>query len=247
MSLPKWRGNTINPRSGIKDIQTWPKRYRSEPANSSGNDEPSTENDSIIYSDCLNNIEKFCYKMFNFERWDLNKLFNHFYGVVNLSSYMCSLTGLSVLGMGLKFCPTPLMYDHGPLKEQIDKLFRNISLHLFFKDINLDRTHSADELINTPFEHPDLVHKSKFTPQSPVNLQLIYHLIIEDILSHNPSHHRSRNLTNAQYTAFLKLSDNNNIIIKKADKGSNIVIMDKCSYELEAIKQLSDNQLITIR
>ena len=53
---------------------------------------------------------------------DLNKFWLKYFGVVNLSGHKCTFLELSVLGKGLKFCPTPPKYCHGQLKESIDKL-----------------------------------------------------------------------------------------------------------------------------
>ena len=46
------------------------------------------------------------------------------------------------MGKGLKFCPTPPMYDNGVLKENIDKFFRSASLKLSFDDTGV--TESID-------------------------------------------------------------------------------------------------------
>ena len=131
--------------------------------------------------------------------------------------------------------PHPPIYDHGLLKDQIDRLFRNISLFLFFQDVDpVTTTSKTDEL--RAFEHTELKLASKFSPQMPANLQFIYSQVIDTILEHNPTHDRRRNLTNAEYTSLLNLGDNNEIVIKKTDKGSNIVIMNKSDYMKEAFR-----------
>lgn len=48
------------------------------------------------------------------------------------------------------------------------------------------------------------------------------------------------NLTNQEFSALNKLKNNSNIVIKPADKGGSLVIMDKDNYLLEAYKQLND-------
>ena len=55
------------------------------------------------------------------------------WGVLNLSTRKLTDDELKVLGKGLKFCPTPPVYDHRALKESIDRFFRSISLHIFFQ------------------------------------------------------------------------------------------------------------------
>ena len=55
--------------------------------------------------------------------------------MMNLSDHNCSFTELSVLGKGLKFCPTPPKYCHGKLKESIDKFFQSAPLKACFEPI----------------------------------------------------------------------------------------------------------------
>ena len=47
-------------------------------------------------------------------------------------------------------------------------------------------------------------------------------------------------MTKDEYTAFLSLKCNNNIIIQKADKGNTDVILDRVSYVSEMEKLLAD-------
>lgn len=48
------------------------------------------------------------------------------------------------------------------------------------------------------------------------------------------------NLTNQEFSALNKLKNNSNLVIKPADKGGSLVIMDKDNYLTEAYKQLND-------
>ena len=50
----------------------------------------------------------------------------------------------------------------------------------------------------------------------------------------------NKNLSKAEYRAIKELSNNTNIIIKPADKGGAVVILDKKDYLAEGYKQLSD-------
>ena len=73
-------------------------------------------------------------------------------------------------------------------------------------------------------------------------LEHIQEILNDRILTHNPSKGRPRKLTNKQYHLLEELQKNNSIVIKKADKGSNIVIMDREFYVKEAMRQLTDNK-----
>ena len=89
------------------------------------------------------------------------------------------------------------------------------------------------------FKHKNLKLPSKFNPPKPNMLEHIQEILTDRILTHNPNRNRPRNLTNKQYQSLEELQNNNSIVIKKADKGSNIVIMDREFYIKEAMRQLS--------
>ena len=87
---------------------------------------------TIQFSMELSKIEQTFNSVFKKNDMDLNKFWFQFYSVVNLSDYKLKKNELSVLGKGLKFCPTPPKYCHGAMKESIDKFFRSASLKLFY-------------------------------------------------------------------------------------------------------------------
>ena len=57
---------------------------------------------------------------------------------------------------------------------------------------------------------------------------------------YNKADHKFDNLTKEEYQSFLKLSQNNEIIIQKADKGNTVVILDRNSYISKIEELLSD-------
>ena len=127
------------------------------------------------------------------------------------------------------------------VKENIDKFFRNANLFLFFSEE--DNSQNEIELNSTDgFKHPELKIPSKFNLPKPNMLEHIQEILTDRILNHNPSKARPRNLTNKQYQLLQNLQNNNSIVIKKADKGSNIIIMDREFYVKEAMRQLTDTK-----
>ena len=80
--------------------------------------------------------------LFSFQNCDLNKFYGEYFGVVNISNYQICFEELEILGKRIKFCLTPTLYDHGAVKENIDKFFRNANLFLLFSE----EDHSQSEI-----------------------------------------------------------------------------------------------------
>ncbi len=205
--------------------------------------EPTTDYITSIYRNRLDSIEL---SIQNF-----NKNSHQYPDIVNLSSYTLSPDEVSVLKKGLKFCPTPYKSDPGQYKESLDRFFRSANLHLFFhnptpseplQDEDLDLSLLNEVPIQKPFEHKDLKPKSTWNPQMPNCLNHVYELILKDILDYNPPKYFYRNLTRGQRNALDSLKSNKQIVIKRADKGSNVVIMDRDKYIEEGIRQLSQTE-----
>ena len=83
---------------------------------------------------------------------------------------------------------------------------------------------------------------------SPVrNRELAIEAYVEalerDILAHDFGTPYQRNLTREEQQALQDLRTYDDIIIKQADKGSAVVVMDKEAYLQEAMRQLTDKEI----
>ena len=61
-------------------------------------------------------------------------------GVINLSSRVLTPSEISLLGKGLKFCPTPHMPDPGIQRTDLDGLHRSLRLISYFEDNEISNT-----------------------------------------------------------------------------------------------------------
>ena len=87
--------------------------------------------------------------------------------------------------------------------------------------------------------------KSNWRPPTPnKTLEAFYRAVKNDLAKKSISHRKLKtpNISIAQRKAIKDLKDNANIIIKKADKGSAVVIMNTSDYLREGYRQLSDRQ-----
>ena len=162
--------------------------------------------------------------------------------VYNLSNHTLTTGEKELLELGLKFCPTPPKADIGDLVHDIDHFFRSANLKLFFSDVDTsnDTQSSTTTDPNKPFGHPDLRLKSKFNPTFPPLLEFVRQSVITDLQSCSIKPVRQKNLTHQQFLAIKSLSCNPNIVIKPADKGSGIVVMNREDYIKEGERQLLD-------
>ena len=90
---------------------------------------------------------------------------------------------------------------------------------------------------------PRFVKKSNWIPKPSkhTRLESVINLIKSDI-KHNVDVHvpKTDNLTQAERSALRDIQERDDIIIKPADKGGAVVVMDKTTYIQEAERQLSD-------
>ena len=65
----------------------------------------------------------------------------------------------------------------------------------------------------------------------------------EIYLNHRPEpkHSKLTNVSRAEHQAITNLTKNTNIVIKQADKGSAVVVMNRKDYIAEGYKQLTDS------
>ena len=100
-----------------------------------------------------------------------------------------------------------------------------------------------DRSVCGPFSHPDFTPPSSFMLEnSPYTIEAfvsVNELQLTRTATHSPVR---QNITQEEHQALLDLQNNKSIVIRKADKGSAIVIQDIEDYRAEGCKQLSDDK-----
>lgn len=151
--------------------------------------------------------------------------------VLNLSDYQLSVSELSVLERGLSFVPSPTKIFRSHITTAADQLTRNVKLEHYFRN----STNHTKEMF---------VQKSSFNPNEscfPRNIRDFcnetYNLAKTCKLS-TPKD----NLSEAERKALSSLTNNNSIIIRKADKGSTTVLLNKADYVSEALHQINNSK-----
>ena len=161
--------------------------------------------------------------------------------VVNLSRFNLGKSHVSVLEKGITFCPTPYGIDLAEVHQDISDFIRRLQLKVFFFDD--ENPDSNDFNSDIPPGLLEFKKKSKWCPKPQDHcLNAFIEKVNNDLATFDPHGSVDNNLSKEEKKALKELRECNSIVIKKADKGSSIVIMNKDDYIKEAERQLSDEK-----
>ena len=149
--------------------------------------------------------------------------------IINLSDTPLTKSATNLLSKGLKFIPSPKPTHFNTIYNSFLKYRRNMYNKYFFRD-------------NQSIIHPFRT-RSKFTPPPPDNSNLTEYIsqIYHDLKTqHTQQKQHKPSVTSTDLHYINQLKNNNDIIIKPADKGGAIVIWPKKDYLTEAYKQLNN-------
>lgn len=151
---------------------------------------------------------------------------------MNLSNFPISESDKILLGKGLSFVPTPKI-TKVPILEAAEKFSRRLKLYNYFT-ARPTLKHAQNKI---PF-----IGKSNWTPSDSridPNVHTCIANIFRDINKLDIKKEVS-NMSPSELSSLHKLKSNNDIVIKKADKGSAIVILNKEDYLMEGYRQLNN-------
>ena len=184
--------------------------------------------------------------------------------VINISNTALDERQVKALEKGLTFCPTPGPPDKSQIWLDFKEFHRRLELMEFFsRDKEYENptgisqsiidfmnnnanekptTDKTEEELNTELQQK-FRPKSNWKPNPPNRtLDLFQRSVKQEILKSRVKKRHYNNLTKQERIGLKKLKDNPNIIIKKADKGSAVVVMNTTDYLKEGYRQLSDEQ-----
>ena len=163
-------------------------------------------------------------------------------GVVNLSNRPLLDSELSLLSKGLTFVDTPSSPDLGIISEDINKFHLSIRRKLAITKCQTSSNTQVTDTPTAPFEHSKFKNPSRWNPPGPAILEHMALVNETEILNYTKLKSRPlrHNMTSAEFTAKQVLAKDNSIVIKKADKGSAVVIQNRSDYIKEGLRQLSD-------
>ena len=155
--------------------------------------------------------------------------------MVNLSNRELTIEEIKVLFRGLNFCRTLNSIDKFQLKKDIDEFGGRLKLKYHFDKVDK----SMDSVKNRRFKD-----KSKWVPEvnEPMLDLLLKNLELE-LFSIKESGHNYSTLSYLERRALRNLKESSDIVIKKADKGSAVVVWGLEDYRKEAYRHLKDEKV----
>ncbi|XP_063411202.1 uncharacterized protein LOC134694136 [Mytilus trossulus] len=168
--------------------------------------------------------------------------------VVNLSTVSLTEDETKVLSKGLNFCPTPSNIDNMKLEDDLNNFARTLRIKEYFGNKDREEDNEGDTATSNSEDEiiiPHFKKKSSWIPKpsKSATLEDVIDKIKSDVV-HLASNKYSSfyNTTPDEKKAIQSLRNRHDIVIKPADKGSAVVIMDKANYIAEAERQLSDER-----
>ncbi|CAG2210373.1 unnamed protein product [Mytilus edulis] len=151
--------------------------------------------------------------------------------IINLSHRKLQLREINLLKRGLKFTPTP-NEDKTQLGADIDEFGRRLRINYIF---------CKDNEENEEEENKPLVrNKSDWIPRPTKDKDLEETIKTLKTNSLTSNKNVKDNLTREEKTALQNLKSDKSIIIKEADKGNAVVIMDREYYRDSILNMLQD-------
>ncbi|XP_078524937.1 uncharacterized protein LOC144798025 [Lissotriton helveticus] len=155
------------------------------------------------------------------------------WGIFKITFRSVQQSEKKVLSKGLGFVPTnqPNVFN---VKSELYAFFQKIHPKYFFRnsDTNLKKSLTGLRILSTCF--PPTYAMS--------NTTLVYENMVQRDVSKilDSYKHSVQNITKLERAALVSLKNNNDIVIKAADKGGTIVIQDATAYKTEIQQQLQD-------
>ena len=153
------------------------------------------------------------------------------YTVFNLSRKDLTDTEIRILEKGLDFAPIQNKINEPELRTDFKDFCRRMRARWHF------RNEPTPEFSETPV----LLLKSTWKPpMGHPNVDVFLSQIEQEIFKEVQSPLGYSNLSKEEWKAVRSLANDRNIVIKKADKWSCVVIWDRRDYIMEAEKQITD-------
>ena len=139
-----------------------------------------------------------------------------------------------MLEKGLDFAPIQRKVNEPELRRDFEEFCRKMRI----------KWHFRNDLLEDFSQIPAFRSKSAWKPPTRhPNLEVFLSCVEQELFKDIETPLRYSNLTSEEWRAIRSLADDRNIVIKKADKGSAVVVWGRNDYVKEAEKELKDTKV----
>lgn len=157
--------------------------------------------------------------------------------VINLSSYKPTLDELSVINRGLGFVPAHYKPKYDTINNDLLRFERKLQLHFFFCNKSDLKDSEPTKYVTKTLEGNSTWWPKKLNPHITSFCYNLKHSIFNLLARQRVKN----NLSSSEISAIVSLKKNKDIIIKKADKGGGITILNSKDYLDKVHVMLSDS------
>ena len=170
------------------------------------------------------------------ENTSSNRLKGHFCSdtIFNLSHRVLSDAEIKILEKGLDFAPIQRKINEPELRKDFEEFCRRMRIKWHF------RNEPTLDFSNIPAFAPKSAWKP---PKGHPNLEVFLSQVESDLFKAIEIPIGYSNLSKEEWDGIRSLADDRNIVLKRADKGSCVVIWDRNDYVQEAEIQLSNQNV----
>ena len=167
--------------------------------------------------------------------------------ILNRSNHVLTHTEMTLLDKGLAFVPTERKPNRHRLLQEFDNFTRRLRILTHasrWHEQHHDTNNEDENVAHIPGRPHPFRMKSKWNPPTTGNQALETYITRTRkwLTEAKPVKRIHQNLSQHERTALTRLTRRNDIIMKKADKGSLIVIEDKQTYIEKGLEQVHDPQ-----
>ena len=158
--------------------------------------------------------------------------------ITNLSDTALTKNQIAVLNKGLNYIPYTKHFSYTQLDQDMLRFERKLQLFHFFRD---KEEESDDEIDNTRLAFEE--NPNYWPHKLNKDITELCRELKQEIYMLYKQKNKFQNLTKYEKIALKQLKQNKELIIKKADKNSGIVIMNRCTYEEKIYQMLRDEKV----
>lgn len=162
--------------------------------------------------------------------------------VTNLSDKELSLDEITILNKGFTFVPHNKKIVYSDLDDSVKRFERRLQLFKFFADKeDINDSDNSDEN-RLKFESNPTWWPKRLDANITEFCDKLKNCLYETI---NENQNKFTNISLRELKALRTLKRNKDIVIKKADKNSGIVVLNKIDYEVKIMEMLNDEKVYT--